>query len=79
MNGNAPNDPTEDAKAASRPAPAAPAGAAPQLISPAPPVVSPAPPVVTSAPPAPAGDLDLEVEEIKLPERLKEGFVGQER
>ena len=60
MNGNAPNDPTEDAKAASRPAPAAPASAAPP-------------------PPPAAGDLDLEVEEIKLPERLKEGFVGQER
>ena len=65
MNGNAPNDPTEDAKAASRPAPAAPAGTAPTKS--------------ISAPPTPAGDLDLEVEEIKLPERLKEGFVGQER
>jgi hypothetical protein len=59
MNGNAPNDPTVDAKAASRPAPSAPAGGAP--------------------PPMVAGDLDLEVEEIKPPERLKEGFVGQER
>ena len=31
------------------------------------------------APPVDKIDLDLEVEEIKLPERLKEGFVGQER
>jgi hypothetical protein len=58
MNGNAPNDPTEDAKAASGPAPAAPAGA---------------------APPPPAGELDLEVEEIRRPPLMKEGFVGQER
>ena len=64
MNGKAPDDPTDGAKAANRPAPTAPAGATPQRISPAPPV---------------AADLDLEVEEIKLPERLKEGFVGQER
>ena len=33
----------------------------------------------SAAPPAATGDLDLEVEEIKPPERLKEGFVGQER
>jgi hypothetical protein len=39
----------------------------------------PAPAAPSGAAPAPAGDLDLEVEEIKLPERLKEGFVGQER
>jgi len=60
MNGNAPQDPSEGPKAASGPAPAVPAGAAPP-------------------PPTAAGDLDLAVEEIKLPERLKEGFVGQER
>jgi hypothetical protein len=68
MNGNAPQDPSEGPKAESGPAPSAPAGAAP--------------PTNASAPPtgiAAAGDLDLEVEEIKLPERLKEGFVGQER
>ena len=64
MNGKAPNDPTGDAKAASGASPAAPAVAAAQWSNPAPPV---------------AADLDLEVEEIKLPERLKEGFVGQER
>jgi hypothetical protein len=40
----------------------------------------PAVPAGAAPPPPPAaGDLDLEVEEIKLPERLKEGFVGQER
>jgi hypothetical protein len=58
MNGNAPNDPTEDSKAASGPVPAAPAGAA--------------------APP-PSAELDLEVEEIRRPPLMKEGFVGQER
>ena len=31
------------------------------------------------APPTDKSELDLEVEEIKLPERMKEGFVGQER
>ena len=40
----------------------------------------PAVPANAAPPPPPAeGDLDLAVEEIKLPERLKEGFVGQER
>jgi hypothetical protein len=40
----------------------------------------PAVPASAAPPPPPAaGDLDLEVLEIKLPERLKEGFVGQER
>ncbi|HET6162956.1 MAG TPA: hypothetical protein VFG37_04775 [Planctomycetota bacterium] len=63
MNGNAPQDPSEGPKAASGPVPAVPAVPA-----------SAAPP-----PPPAAGDLDLEVLEIKLPERLKEGFVGQER
>jgi hypothetical protein len=63
MNGNAPQDPSEGPKAASGPVPAVPTGAASSPSSAAP----------------PAGDLDLEVEEIKLPERLKEGFVGQER
>jgi hypothetical protein len=58
MNGNAPNDPSDDAKAASVPVPAAPAGAAP----------TPS-----------AAELDLEVEEIRRPPLMKEGFVGQER
>ncbi len=56
-------------------------GNAPQNPSDGPKAASgPVPAAPASAPPAPAaGDLDLEVEEIKLPERLKEGFVGQER
>lgn len=38
-----------------------------------------APAMPEAAPPADKSELDLEVEEIRLPERMKEGFVGQER
>jgi hypothetical protein len=36
-------------------------------------------PATVARPAAVGGELDLEVEEIRRPERMKEGFVGQER